>query len=172
MRYKITEQEIEKLYSLSKQEKNAKQKRRYDVVIAHFEGHNHALIAEMFHVSSRMITQCVSDYKKNGFEGLILKKSSGRPKHLTDKQEKELYDTIATMTPEEAGLGIFANWTASLACHFVKEKYGVIFSERGMRNLFERIGLSYTRPTYTLEKADPEKQEAFKEHFEQKKQFN
>ena len=41
------------------------------------------------------------DYKKNGVKWLILKKSSERPKHLTDEQEKELYDTIAIMTPEK-----------------------------------------------------------------------
>ncbi|RKI35521.1 winged helix-turn-helix domain-containing protein, partial [bacterium D16-59] len=32
---------------------------------------------------------------------------------------------------------------------------------RGMRDLFYRIGLSYTRPTYTLNKADSEKQDAW-----------
>jgi len=35
-----------------------------------------------------------------------------------------------------------------------------------MLNLFERLGLSYIRPTYTLEKADPEKQEKFRQTFE------
>ena len=34
-----------------------------------------------------------------------------------------------------------------------------------MRDLLERIGLSYTRPTYTLAKANPQKQEEFKEKF-------
>ena len=38
-----------------------------------------------------------------------------------------------------------------------------------MRDLFKRIGLSYTRPTYTLEKADTEKQNEFRENFEVKK---
>ena len=87
-------------------------------------------------------------------------------KKLTAEQEKELYNIIATKTPEEAGIGIFANWTAPLACFLVKKQFGVTFSERGMRNLFDRIGLSYTRPTYTLKNADPQKQEAFREQFE------
>jgi putative transposase len=47
-----------------------------------------------------------------------------------------------------------------------KKKYGVVFTDRGVRALLYRLGLSYTRPTYTLAKADPEKQEAFKEEFE------
>jgi putative transposase len=58
-----------------------------------------------------------------------------------------------------------ANWTSSLAVQWIKGNFGVEFSSRGVRNLFERIGLRYTRPTYTLKKADPEKQAAFVEEF-------
>ena len=73
---------------------------------------------------------------------------------------------ISAQTPEEARLGVFSNWTAALTCAYVEEKFGISFSSRGMLNLFERLGLSYTRPTYTLEKADPKKQEQFRETFE------
>lgn len=73
------------------------------------------------------------------------------------------------MTPEEAGLGVSANWTAGLACVYVEQKFGVTFSSRGMLNLFERLGLSYTRPTYTLDKADSEKQAQFRETFDELK---
>ena len=59
-----------------------------------------------------------------------------------------------------------------MACQYVKKQFGVEFSERGMRDVFYRLRLSYTRPTYTLAKADPVKQEAFKERLEQlKKNF-
>ncbi len=37
--------------------------------------------------------------------------------------------------------------------------FGVEFSERGMRDVFYRLKLSHTRPTYALAKADPVKQE-------------
>ena len=92
-------------------------------------------------------------------------KTIGYQKKLTDKQETELTEIITTQTPEEADVGVFANWTAALICHLVKEKYGVKYSERRMRDLLKRSGLSYTRPTYTLAKADPKKQEEFKEKF-------
>lgn len=88
---------------------------------------------------------------------------------MTEEQELELKEIIASKTPEEAGIGIFANWTAPLACQLVEQKYQVKFSERGMRELFYRIGLSYTRPTYTLNKADPVKQEEFRKSFEELK---
>ena len=99
-------------------------------------------------------------------ESLLIVKQPEAQKKLTDKQETELLSVISTQTPEEAGLGVFANWTAALACAFVKQKFGISYSSRGMLNLFDRLGLSYTRPTYTLDKADPKKQEQFRKTFE------
>ena len=99
-------------------------------------------------------------------ESLLIVKQPGAQKKLTDEQETELLCVISTQTPEEAGLGVFANWTAALACAFVKQKFGISYSSRGMLNLFDRLGLSYTRPTYTLDKADPKKQEQFRKTFE------
>ena len=39
----------------------------------------------------------------------------------------------------------------------------------GTLGLFHRLNLSYTRPTYALAKADPKKQEEFKEKFKKVK---
>lgn len=158
--------EIEKFLQLSKNEKNVKQKKRYDVVLLYLEGHSRNEISEFLHIPSRTVSSYISLYTKGGTEALIIKKQPGRAKFLTDAQEKELFHIISTCTPEEAGVGIFANWTASLACRLVDERFHVKFSERGMRDLFYRIGLSYTRPTYTLNKADPEKQDEFRKQFE------
>ncbi len=36
-----------------------------------------------------------------------------------------------------------------------------------MTIVLKRLGLSYTRPTYTLAKADPEKQKQFVQDFEE-----
>jgi len=48
----------------------------------------------------------------------------------------------------------------------VKDRFGIEFSERGMRDVFYRLKLSYTRPTYTPARADPVKQEEFREKLE------
>jgi len=69
-------------------------------------------------------------------------------------------------TPEESGFDGVKNWTAKLACEWVSRNFGVRYSINGMLDLFHRLNLSYTRPTYVLAKADPEKQERFKTDFE------
>lgn len=99
-------------------------------------------------------------------ESLLIVKQPGAQKKLTDEQETELLCVIFTQTPEEAGLGVFANWTAALACALVDQKFGISYSSRGMLNLFDRLGHGYTRPTYTLDKADPKKQEQFRKTLE------
>lgn len=158
--------EIEKFVQLSKTEKNVKQKKRYDVVLLYLEGHSRREISEVLHIPRRTVSSYISLYVEGGAEALRIRKQPGRAKFLTDGQEKELFHIISTRTPEEAGVGIFTNWTAPLACRLAEDRFRVKFSERGMRDLFYRIGLSYTRPTYTLNKADPEKQDAFRQRFE------
>lgn len=163
---------ISKLLELSKKEKNVKQKQRYDAVILFLEGYLRKEISAILHIPKRTSDHYIHLYQQGGIDALIIKKQPGCKKKLTDEQEKELFNIISTQTPQEAGIGIFANWTAPLACRLVEGRFNVKFSERGMRNLFDRIGLSYTRPTYTLAKADPQKQEAFKAEFENiKKNF-
>lgn len=159
----------EELIRLSKQERNAKQKNRYDAVLLFLEGHSRHEISQILHTPSRTIAAHIAAYDASGISALHIKKQPGRKKKLTDEQEKELKDIITTSTPEEAGVGIFANWTAPLACQLVEQRYQVKFSERGMRDLFYRIGLSYTRPTYTLDKADPARQEDFLKEFDEVK---
>ena len=53
----------------------------------------------------------------------------------------------------------------------MEQNFGVSFSSRGMLNLFEHLGLTFSRPIYTLAKADPQKQEEFREAFESLKKL-
>jgi putative transposase len=161
-----TEEKINELSKAIKIEKNAKQKRRYNTVLLYLKGYTLSQIADIYDMAEQTIRNNITLYKKDGIEGLKIKKKPGRTKKLTDEQEKELYTIIETQTPNDVGFAPFMNWTAPIVCKLVEKKYNVKFSERGMRNLFDRIKLSYTRPTYTLEKADPEKQEIFKSEFE------
>lgn len=159
-------EKIKELRKVIKSEKSAKQRRRYSTVLLYLREYTLVHIADIFDLTEQTVRVNISLYEENGIEGLKLKKSQGRTKKLTDEQEAELYTIIETKTPNEVGFEPFMNWTAPIVCMLVEKKYNVKFSERGMRNLFDRIKLSYTRPTYTLAKADPKKQEEFKSEFE------
>ena len=97
----------------------------------------------------------------------VPKKSTGRPSFLSKEQEKQLFDTLRDKTPDEVGFDGVKNWTAKISCLWVSQEFGVSYSVNGMLDLFNRLNMSYTRPTYVLANADPKKQEQFKEDFDQ-----
>lgn len=68
--------------------------------------------------------------------------------------------------PADVGFPANMNWTSGLVRDWIHKQFQVEYSERGARELLYRLGFSFTRPTYTLAKSDPEKQEAFKQEFE------
>ena len=163
------EEIIRELKKLARKTKDARQRRQYDIVRLYLEGRRKPEIAGIMDMSLQGIYNVLNRYKAGGIEGLTLGKPTGRGRKLSDKQETELYQVISEKLHKEVGLKPFCNWTAPLACQYVKKQFGVSFSERGMRDVFYRLRLSYTRPTYTLAKADPMKQEEWKERLEQLK---
>ena len=159
-------EEITKLKKLARKAHEARQQRQYDIVRLYLTGRKKPEIAEIMDMSIQGIYNVLNKYKANGIDGLLLGKAKGRERKMSAEQESELCEVISGKLPNDVGLEPFCNWTAPLACKFVKERFGVEFSERGMRDVFYRLQLSYTRPTYTLAKADLAKQEEFKERLE------
>jgi putative transposase len=157
---------IEALKSAERHEKDKSTLKRLQIVRLLLEGYSIRQVKQIADCSEKTVYNCQTKYSANGICGLSTKPKPGRDKKLTNEQECEIYETIKTKLPSEVGFAPFANWTSHLAVQWVKTNFGVEFSDRGLRNLFKRIGLSYTRPTYTLKKADPKKQETFIKEFE------
>ena len=161
-----SEEEIARLKKLARKTHDAKLRRRYDIVRLFLSKRAKTDIADILDISLTQVYLILNLYKQAGIEGLTLKQPPGRQRKLTDEQERELIRIITEKLPKEVGLEPHCNWTAPLACKYVKDHYGVTFSERGMRDVFYRLNLSYTRPTYVLAKADPQKQAGFLEKLE------
>jgi len=164
--------EIKILKALIRGCKDARMKLRYEVILLYLRGYDRKHIASIFGISYHTVRLYELAYEESGADGLVMGKSTGRTRRLSKEQETYLYNCIKDKLPKEVGFEPFVNWTAPLACGWVEKEFGIKFSERGMRNVFERLELSYTRPTYTLKKADPEKQEDFKKDFEDIKKLD
>ena len=163
---KEIEEEVARLKRLARKTHDVKLRQRYDIIRLYLCKRAKPDIAAILDISLTQVYLIVNLYKEAGVEGLALKRPPGRQRKLTDEQETELYSVITEKLPKEVGLQPYCNWTAPLACKYVKDHYGVTFSERGMRDVFYRLNLSYTRPTYVLAKADPQKQAEFLERLE------
>lgn len=164
-----TQEEIQAMRMLERATKNTVMKRKYLSVCLHMEGYTNKNIAKIVGINEMTVGIYINAYRQRGTEGLIPKKQTGRPKFLTEEQEQRLYETIREKTPNDVGFDGMMNWTSKLACGWVDQEFGIQYSINGMLDLFHRLNLSYTRPTYVLAKADPEKQKQFLEDFEVQK---
>jgi transposase len=128
--------------------------------------HKRKEVAELTGIPESTINNYVRIYKSGAIEGLIPKKYPGKCRNLLPEQEEELKETIISKNPVDVGFPANWNWTAQIISEYVYRKYGVKYSIKGMTIVLKRLDLSYTRPTYTLAKADSEKQKLFVQDFE------
>ena len=77
-----------------------------------------------------------------------------------------LAETITTQTPDQVGFPNRKNWYINIVQQWIKNTFNVEYSHRGTHEVLQRINLSFTRPTYTLAKADPQKQEEYRQDFD------
>lgn len=159
-------EEVRELKRVLKSTNSKRMHIRYNVILLHLRNYTNKHIASIMDLDAHTVARYINNYKLLGVEGLVMGKSSGCPRLLTQEQEKTLYDVIVTKTPDQVGFGKRKNWNANIARQWVSDQFNIEYSKRGMLDVLRRLGLSYTRPTYTLKKADPEKQELFKEEFE------
>ena len=136
------------------------------VILYHLRGYTNKNIAEIINLCQHTVGTYVNKYKKYGLLGLELGHSPGAPRMLTEEQEKQLVDVITSNTPDEVGFPNRKNWDINIIKQWVENTFGVKYSYTGMIDAVHRLNLSYTRPTYTLAKADIKKQEFFKEEFQ------
>jgi len=169
MKKEYTREEKLAIKKLMRKTKNVVMHKKYLVIHLHMREYTNKHIAIIVDLDVQTVGIYIKTYKNHGVDGLIPKKSPGRPRFLSKEQEEQLYKTIVGKTPDEVGFDGLKNWTAKIACQWVYKEFGVQYTVNGMLDLFHRLDLSYTRPTYVLEKADPVKQEEFKEKFEEEK---
>ena len=120
-------------------------------------------IAEMLCRSDKTIRAYIRAYKDSGFDGLEIRHAPGMSCRLTVQQRDALKQVIMSQVPDDVGFPAKFNWTLQIIAQYIERVYGFQYSLRGASKLMERMNMSYTRPTYTLAAADPEKQQAFVE---------
>lgn len=149
--------------------KNIRLQQRYQAIFLSMQGHMNKDVAQMMDLQLKTVGFYINHYLSEGLEGLIPLKQSGRPPFMTAEQSQALYEVIRDYTPHEVGFTGRFNWSAKLAARWVEEKFDIVYQESSMLQQLHQLGLSYTRPTYTLAKADPIKQEQFRKVLETKK---
>lgn len=155
--------QIVELKKAMKQTKDRRLYERYQAAFLHLEGYTAPEIGRIIGRDRKTVGTYLAAYQEGGLAGLVPRHHTGRPRRLSATQEAELAETVTTKLPSEVGFTGLSNWTLALACEYVWQKWGIRYTLKGMSLILKRQGLSHTRPTYTLAKADPEKQRVFRE---------
>jgi transposase len=142
---------------------------RYQSIFMMLSGESYEKIVAYTGLSPATLFNYRKAYCAKGLAGLERKKSPGRVPFLTPEQEQQVVHTVVNCVPKDVGFPVEMNWTAPLIRQWIEQTFHVSFSDRGTRDLLYRLHLSYTKPTYTLEKVNVMKQAAFRESFEQVK---
>ena len=97
-----------------------------------------------------------------GWKGCSHRKyAPGRRAYLSSKEEQEVARMIEFSTPAEEGYGCESCWDTRILKEILEDRFSVIMTRGGIHLMLKRWGFSYTRPTYTLKRANLNKQEAF-----------
>lgn len=136
---------------------------RYQAIYLYLSGYKMKEIAQIIGRIPETVGIYIATYKESGLDGLVLGHSPGKPSKLSKEQKAMLLEIVSTQVPADVGFPARYNWTLALVVEFVQKKWSISYSLRGMSGVLAQLGLSHTRPTYTLEKADPEKQKVFVE---------
>lgn len=162
----FTEQEIQGMKQRMKNEKDSVLHRKYQAIYLHMTGKTNIEIAEIISRCKQTVGTYLHTYFDKGLDALVPVKQTGRPKWLTKEQLATLKQVITAQTPHEAGFDHAYNWTAKLVILWVEKEFGVRYANSSMQQIMHQEKLSYTRPTYHLEKASTEKQHAFAEELD------
>lgn len=106
-------------------EKRVKQKKRYDAALLYQYGYKHSKLAKTLHIPYRTVCDYIRRYGNGGIKGLRIIKRTGVREKLTEDQKQGFLNIVSTKRPEDAEIGIFANWTSPLAYPSAEKRYGV-----------------------------------------------
>ena len=161
-----TSPNYDELVELYKKEKYSKLKERYHALFLMIEFKNCTIVAELLKRSRKTIQIWVNVFNEGGIDDIVPGKPPGRPSRLSQGQMEELKADVLTH-PRKLGYD-FSNWEGKSVAHNIKKKFNIDLSVRQAQRILRKLGLTLQRPRYKFPKADPEKQEKFKEEFKKK----
>jgi len=154
MRIVLTTKEKEELETHHRRERDRRVADRIKAVLLYAEGWKQNQIAQALRIHFETVHDHIEDYKR-------LKKlkpeNGGSQSELTQDQTIEIIAYLEANTyPKAAEI-----------CAYIKETYEVEFTVSGLTKWLHRQGFSYKKPKGVPAKADPEKQAAFIQYYEE-----
>ena len=122
--------EIQALKKAMKDTKDKRMYQRYKVIYLHIKGYTNVDIASLECLDNHTVGIYVKNYKQNGINGLLMKRSPGAPRLLTKEQEVMLAEIITTQTPDQVGFPNRKNWYINIVQQWIKNTFDVEYSHQ------------------------------------------
>jgi transposase len=107
------------------------------------------------------IYEWLAAFREGGIEALRTRPISGRPRKLTGKQLKRIYDLVTKKNPLQLKFE-FALWTRSMVRELIRREFGVRLSETSVGRLLRKLGLTPQKPVRRAYQQDQEAVERWK----------
>jgi len=148
----LSDNEIKALEAQYKQERDRRIAERIHCIILYAQGHSLKELKRILFVGIKTLAQWIKTFIKLGIAGLRKWGYTGQVCHLSDAQWAEV--------EEELDKGIYH--TARQVAEFVKERFGIKYTERGMQALLRRKGYRHIKTRLVPGKSPkPEVQQDF-----------
>ena len=133
---------------------------RKKAVIKVQSGQSPSQVAKDLSIYTCRIFEWLSLYRSGGEEALQVRKGKGggRPRTLSARQIKFIYNAIASKNPEQFKFK-FALWTRRQVQELIKRKYGIELSLPSIGRLLRELGFSWQKPLQKAYEQDPKEVE-------------
>ena|GEM_PF-883267 len=138
--------EIRATKAAMKANKDLRMHERYQAILMHLHNVSNKDISKLTGRSLSTVYNYINSYRESGIDGLALGYSPGRPRQLTPEQEQQVYQTVINQTPADVGFPAKMNWTSPIIRKWIEQEFGVVYSDRGARELLYRLELGMHNP--------------------------
>jgi transposase len=145
---------------LAKRCSDTRQTRRLLALAAVYDGMNRSEAAKIGGMDRQTLRDWVHRFNGEGPDGLTNRKGAGRKRYLSDAQMEELGEIVET-GPDPAVDGV-VRWRRIDLKRVIEERFGVIYSERGISRLLGELGFAHISARPQHPKQDKRIIEAFK----------
>ena len=153
--------EESELSSLGEKRKDARVERRIVALRLIASGQLSKDVASIVGVNERTIRVWVKDFNREGVASLRYDTKKGSRPHLSVDNERELIEAIRQGPPAEMKLGVWRGWALR---DWIRDRFGVEYSESGVYFLLHRLGFSSLMPRPLHPESDESVRDDFKKN--------